>query len=190
MHAATERKVVTIMQEADMRSDDGRSNMNELRHMPIHGDVGDDTPLRLAVAAATAFPDGSMTASGLRRECARGRLVIERIAGRDSYTDDLVGTKLMEAHLARRHRPAHQQGNSLCGTKAEWSYSVGHRTRENPTGHREVNMEPEEAVRVKANGYCAVALRCRLTILRPSRASASVTTSDCWRKKSGMGGLT
>jgi hypothetical protein len=45
-----------------------------------------DTPLRLAVAAALAFPDGSMTASGLRREALRGRLVIERIAGKDYTT--------------------------------------------------------------------------------------------------------
>ena len=45
-----------------------------------------DTPLRLSVAAALAFPDGSMTASGLRREAARGRLVIERIAGKDYTT--------------------------------------------------------------------------------------------------------
>jgi hypothetical protein len=33
-----------------------------------------------------AFPDGSMSASGLRREAARGRLVIERIAGKDYTT--------------------------------------------------------------------------------------------------------
>jgi hypothetical protein len=79
------------MQEADMRSDNGQSTMNELRHTPVHGDVGDDTPLRLAVAAATAFPDGSMTASGLRRECARGRLVIERIAGKDYTTLRAIG---------------------------------------------------------------------------------------------------
>ena len=47
---------------------------------------GDDRPLRLAVAAKVAFPDGSMTASGLRREAQRGRLVIERIAGKDYTT--------------------------------------------------------------------------------------------------------
>jgi hypothetical protein len=29
--------------------------------------VGPDTPLRLDVAAALAYPDGSMTASGLRK---------------------------------------------------------------------------------------------------------------------------
>lgn len=48
--------------------------------------VGLHDPLRLAVAAAVAFPDGSMTAAGLRRESARGRLVIERIAGKDYTT--------------------------------------------------------------------------------------------------------
>lgn len=45
-----------------------------------------DKPLRLAAAAAEAFPDGSMTVSGLRREIARGRLVIERVAGKDYTT--------------------------------------------------------------------------------------------------------
>lgn len=49
-------------------------------------DVKPDTPLRLNIAAGLAFPDGSMTASGLRRESARGRLVIERIAGKDYTT--------------------------------------------------------------------------------------------------------
>jgi len=53
---------------------------------PPDKDIGDDQPLRLAVAAALAFPDGSMTASGLRREAARGRLVVERIAGKDYTT--------------------------------------------------------------------------------------------------------
>jgi hypothetical protein len=48
--------------------------------------VTPETPLRLEIAAALAFPDGSMTASGLRREAARGRLVIERIAAKDFTT--------------------------------------------------------------------------------------------------------
>lgn len=45
-----------------------------------------DRPLRLSVAAARAFPDGSMKAAGLRREHTRGRLEIERIAGKDYTT--------------------------------------------------------------------------------------------------------
>ena len=48
-------------------------------------DVTDDMPLRLADAAALAFPHGGMTASGLRREAAKGRLAVSRIAGKD-YT--------------------------------------------------------------------------------------------------------
>src|SRR5215831_4565756 len=47
---------------------------------------GHDTPLRLDAAAKIAFPDGGMTAAGLRREWKRGRLVIERVAGKDFTT--------------------------------------------------------------------------------------------------------
>src|SRR5689334_13615062 len=53
---------------------------------PSRESITSDAPLRLSVAAAIAFPDGSMSASGLRREAARGRLVIERIAGKDFTT--------------------------------------------------------------------------------------------------------
>lgn len=56
------------------------------RPIPLEGDLRADTPLRLSVAASIAFPDGSMSASGLRREAARGRLVIERIGGTDYRT--------------------------------------------------------------------------------------------------------
>jgi len=48
--------------------------------------VGNDTPLRLDVAAKIAFPRGGMSESGLRREAKRGRLVIERVAGKDFTT--------------------------------------------------------------------------------------------------------
>jgi hypothetical protein len=53
---------------------------------PDPAQVKPDTPLRLDVAAALAFPDGSMKASGLRKEAGRGRLVVERIAGKDYTT--------------------------------------------------------------------------------------------------------
>lgn len=56
--------------------------------------VNDDTPLRLDVAAALGFPDGTMSVSGLRREARRGRLTISRIAGKD-YTS-LSAIKEME----------------------------------------------------------------------------------------------
>jgi hypothetical protein len=43
-------------------------------------------PLRLALAAQIAFPDGSMSAAGLRKERDRGRLVTEMIAGKEYTT--------------------------------------------------------------------------------------------------------
>lgn len=48
--------------------------------------IGPDTPLRLSVAAAISYPDGSVTAAGLRRESRAGRLAIERTAGKDYTT--------------------------------------------------------------------------------------------------------
>jgi hypothetical protein len=54
--------------------------------VPSRDAIDHDTPLRLSIAATIAFPDGTMTASGLRREGVRGRLVIERIAGKDYTT--------------------------------------------------------------------------------------------------------
>ena len=62
--------------------------MRSMRQLtiPPRDQIGPDTPLRLAVAAAVFFPDGSMTAAGLRRERDRGRLVVERTAGKDYTT--------------------------------------------------------------------------------------------------------
>lgn len=48
--------------------------------------IDPNTPLRLARAAALAFPNGGMTEKGLRRERARGNLTIERIANKDYTT--------------------------------------------------------------------------------------------------------
>jgi hypothetical protein len=44
--------------------------------------IGLDDPLRLKDAIRIAFPAGGMTVSGLLREARRGRLIIERIAGK------------------------------------------------------------------------------------------------------------
>jgi len=57
------------------------------RAVRIPDEVTPTTPLRLDVAVQLAFPPGSgMTAASLRREAGRGRLVIERIAGKDFVT--------------------------------------------------------------------------------------------------------
>ena len=60
--------------------------MSNQPRMPSRDENREDTPVRLAVAAALAYPDCSMTASGLRKEAARGRLAIERTAGKDYTT--------------------------------------------------------------------------------------------------------
>lgn len=54
--------------------------------IPRSDEITNETPLRLAVAAAIKFPDGSMTAKGLRREISRGRLAFARVAGKDYVT--------------------------------------------------------------------------------------------------------
>ena len=54
-----------------------------MRYTGFLPSFGKATPLRLSIAAKLAFPDGSMKASGLRKEAKRGRLIIERIAGSD-----------------------------------------------------------------------------------------------------------
>jgi hypothetical protein len=65
------------------------TTMSQPRRIPAHSEllrtdtIRPDRPLRLNIAAALAYPDGSMTASGLRREHKRGRLIIERTAGKD-----------------------------------------------------------------------------------------------------------
>jgi hypothetical protein len=67
-------------------------------------DIGLDTPLRLDVAARVAFPGGGMTASGLRREAARGRLTIERIAGKDFTTLNAIQEMRKQCRDNRRVR--------------------------------------------------------------------------------------
>ncbi|HQS49925.1 MAG TPA: hypothetical protein PK706_26355 [Xanthobacteraceae bacterium] len=54
--------------------------------IPARGSITDTTPLRLCVAAAIAFPDGSITASSLRRESLKGRLAVVRVANKDYTT--------------------------------------------------------------------------------------------------------
>ena len=60
--------------------------MSRVLKIPDPGSVGIQTLLRLAVAAALEFPDGSMTASGLRAEARHGHLKIWRVAGKDFTT--------------------------------------------------------------------------------------------------------
>lgn len=57
---------------------------------PDRKDIDRNTPLGLQVAARLAFPDGTMSASDLRREAARGRLTIETISDKEFTTLECV----------------------------------------------------------------------------------------------------
>jgi hypothetical protein len=60
--------------------------MSDTNHPHLKLVADRDAPMRLAHAVKVAFPHGGMTVSGLRKEAAKGRLVIERIAGKDFVT--------------------------------------------------------------------------------------------------------
>jgi hypothetical protein len=102
--------------------------------------IDPDTPLRLAVAAALAFPDGSMTASALRRERDRGRLAVERIAGKEFTT--LFDIKQMRL-LCRESAKEHGSGSG----KQEKSVS----TNDGPCGSSSMgaDISPQGALRAK-----------------------------------------
>jgi hypothetical protein len=51
--------------------------------LPANDNIHLDDPLRLEDAIKFGFPYGGMTISGLRREAARGRLIIEKIANKN-----------------------------------------------------------------------------------------------------------
>jgi len=76
--------------------------------------VGLDTPLRLDLAARVAFPGGGMTASGLRREAARGHLTIERIAGKDFTTLGAIAA-MREKCRVQLHHPDCGSENAATG---------------------------------------------------------------------------
>jgi hypothetical protein len=103
-------------------------------------DVSPDAPLRLQIAAKLAFPDGSMTASGLRREAVRGRLHIERIAGKD-YTTTLEEIKRMR---------------ELCRVQTKVPGSISEKpdistesspTRPSGSSRMEIAISPQDALR-------------------------------------------
>jgi hypothetical protein len=84
--------------------------------------IGPDTPLRLKIAASIAYPDRSMTDSGLRREILRGNLEYELVAGKQYVT--LAGIRRMRA----RCRVDQKDHASICendaGAKLLMSFST------------------------------------------------------------------
>ena len=66
-------------------------------------EVTDDQPIMLRLAAELAFPDGTMSVSGLRRERDAGRLLVERIAGRDYTTLNNIKAMRRLCQVAKGH---------------------------------------------------------------------------------------
>src|SRR6516162_3209971 len=109
--------------------------------IPPPDKVTPDTPLRLEIAAALAFPDGSMTASGLRRESARGRLTIERIAGKDFTT--LAEIERMR-ELCRVQRRVQD-----CGSAPPAEEAAGSLPTPSGSSSTATNISPQAALRAK-----------------------------------------
>jgi hypothetical protein len=65
--------------------------------------IDDNTPLRLAEAAETAFPDGGVTAATLRREWKRGKLVVYRIGNKDFTTLGDIARMREQCHAKPNH---------------------------------------------------------------------------------------
>jgi hypothetical protein len=101
--------------------------------LPDPSSVGDDTLLRLGVAAALEFPDGSMGASGLRREALHGRLRIWRIAGKDLH--DEASLEGNEGSMRPIQPPRLKLRRGRKGRRALWV--IKDREREVSTGFGE-----------------------------------------------------
>src|SRR5262245_63982208 len=107
------------------------SGTREAMKPAVPNDIGPDTPLRLDMAARVAFPAGGMTASGLRREAARGRLTIERIAGKDFTTLSAIATM-------REKCRAQKPPTALPQNPARWCRPVDHPRRRTPDRDRRI----------------------------------------------------
>jgi hypothetical protein len=70
---------------------------------PPDDEPRDDQPIPLRAAAKLFFPRGGITASSLRTEARKGRLVITRIAGRDFVTRQAIDRMIELCTI--RHKP-------------------------------------------------------------------------------------
>lgn len=78
-----------------------------------HDAINEHAPIRLSDAARIAFPGGTMSEKGLRKEVARGNLSIFRVAGKDFTT--LADVKRM----IERCRAPQKESASNSGEKAK-----------------------------------------------------------------------
>ncbi|CAX25985.1 Excisionase [Methylorubrum extorquens DM4] len=99
------------------------------------------SPLRLEVAASLAYPDGSMTANGLRTEAARGNLRIEKTAGR--FYTTLADIERMRERC-RVQESAHAYGS------APSAFATGRSSQTRPGSFStEESISPRDALMAK-----------------------------------------
>ena len=111
------------MEREDQASTHSRAK--KVRNLPALDQISRDTPLRLNVAAALAYPDGSMTPSGLRREAARGRLVIERTAGKDYTTLGAIEHMRELCRLEAKERGCGSEEHAVTGKPENHTMQCG-----------------------------------------------------------------
>jgi hypothetical protein len=103
--------------------------------------VAPDAPLRLSIAAKLAFPDGTMTESGLRREAKRGRLRIERIAGKDFTTINEIN---------RMRELCRVQAKELgCTNEKRDTLTENSSTKPSGSSKTEIAISPQDALRAR-----------------------------------------
>ncbi len=105
-----------------------------MRAIPSPETITPDTPLRLDIAARVAFPAGGMTASGLRREASRGRLTVERIAGKLFTTLHHIENMREQCRDRRRDHaygsnPSNEQRSGRLIRRTTWVIRDGTRKR-------------------------------------------------------------
>ena len=128
--------------------------------------VARDAPLRLSVAAKLAFPGGSMTVSGLRREAARGRLHIERIAGQEFTTLNAIDNM-----------------RELCRLQPKARKPVNVETdRENSSS--QLSPPARLLSRDDAASYCSLSTTAFFTCARVGRLPRSIPGTNRWDIKS------
>lgn len=105
--------------------------------------IDPDEPLRLADAVRYAFPHGGLTVSALRTERRHGRLVIERISGKDFTTLRAIEEMRKQCRVEAK---ASGFGSDLNGSTKNQASSKNERSGSSGT---ELGLSPQDALLLK-----------------------------------------
>jgi hypothetical protein len=79
--------------------------------------VDQNKPMPLEMAARVAFPDGSMTVSGLRNEIRKGNLEASKVAGRIWTTVNNIERLMQRCSITEAAGDAARDRNSICANR-------------------------------------------------------------------------